>query len=145
MLYIFKLSNSLNRDYNDTDYIFDSVEFYKDYYRCSPQVIYFNNFLTEKEAILKVIDYLSQPVSEQYFYEIKDNTNYSNNSYNEIIQKAMNRGFLLGEKNSVTSIVYRVNGRLSVNFGAEIKKHVPLLKDDGGILIYIYESVESEK
>eukprot|EP01092_Planopodium_desertum_P009910 TRINITY_DN4332_c0_g1_i1.p1 TRINITY_DN4332_c0_g1~~TRINITY_DN4332_c0_g1_i1.p1 ORF type:complete len:127 (-),score=1.35 TRINITY_DN4332_c0_g1_i1:66-446(-) len=92
----FKYKNSLEREYSTEPANISSVTFRISRYDEFHQTINFPNLVCERDAIAAAEEYLSEPLTEDYYEIIRDDT-YMGGSWNEAKENFETRGDCLGD------------------------------------------------
>ena len=85
----FRYINSLNRTYNNSKRIIRSVTFPINQYYKYEKTITFSKLVTEKTAIQAAEQFLSEPLTKEYYNKIKPDT------FHEYIWKEAKKVFLM--------------------------------------------------
>lgn len=112
----FKYINCLDREYSDDPCNITSVEFDISRYGKYTHTLNFDKAISEKEVITKVEEYLSEPLTEEYYSQIVDDL-FHGSSYEEIKEDFLCRGHCLTDCKFLESTCV-TNGKLEFFIGS---------------------------
>ena len=90
-----KFKYTLFIDLDDTYKHIKYVIFYISRYRKHKHIIFLDDFITQKQAVTKAEEFLSEKITPEYYDKVKDDLFFENGDYELDYIYSQNRGFLL--------------------------------------------------